>query len=294
MARTLDIEPVDATLGAVVRGVTLASLDDATWRALHAAWLEYALLIFPDQHLTRPQQIAFAKRFGDLELEMVDVSNVRPDGTMRTDEQDRDFMGLLRGNLDWHTDSSFKPLHAKGAVFCAEVVPPEGGQTGWADMRAAYDALDEAMRKKVEGLSAYHSIYHSQAKLGHQLNAGPTTTLDQQKKDGLYGPNEGPPPLRGLVKVHPETGRRSLLLGRHAYNVAGMAPEESECFLKELMEFACRPPRIYYHDWTPGDAVVWDNRCLLHRVEPWDMSVPRIMWHTRIAGDPLSEAALAH
>ena len=100
-------------------------------------------------------------------------------------------------------------------------------------------------------------------------------------------------PLRPLVKVHPETGRRSLLIGRHAHNIPGMGEAESERFLEGLVEFACQPPRIYHHDWRPGDVVVWDNRCLLHQATPWDMSQPRVMWHSRIAGDPVSEAAVA-
>ena len=100
-------------------------------------------------------------------------------------------------------------------------------------------------------------------------------------------------PRRPLVKTHPETGRKSLLIGRHAHNIPGMAKDESEHFLQELVAFACQPPRVYHHDWTPGDAVVWDNRCLLHQATPWDMTQPRVMWHSRIAGDPRSESALA-
>jgi alpha-ketoglutarate-dependent taurine dioxygenase len=98
--------------------------------------------------------------------------------------------------------------------------------------------------------------------------------------------------LRPLVKVHPETGRKSLIIGRHAHKIPGMDEAESARFLQELVDFACRPPRVYHHNWKSGDAVVWDNRCLLHRATPWDMAEPRVMWHSRIAGDPGSEAAL--
>jgi alpha-ketoglutarate-dependent taurine dioxygenase len=100
-------------------------------------------------------------------------------------------------------------------------------------------------------------------------------------------------PLRPLVKTHPETGRKSLLIGRHAHAIPGLDPVESERFLQELIDFACQPPRVYHHDWAPGDAVLWDNRCLLHQATPWDMTQKRIMWHSRIAGDPASETALA-
>jgi alpha-ketoglutarate-dependent taurine dioxygenase len=286
MARTLSIKPVDATFGAVVTGVRVSELDEPTWQALHEAWLRYALLIFPDQHLKRDEQIAFARRFGPLEFEMAAISNVKADGTLRLEKDNDDMMKVLKGNMGWHADSTYMPVQAKGAVFSAEIVPSIGGHTGWADMRAAYDALDPATRAKVEGLAAYHSLHYSQSKLGQ--TAG--------KADGEYsgyGFHNGPVPLRPLVKTHPETGRKSLLIGRHAHNVSGMDKTESRQFLEGLVEFACQPPRIYHHDWTPGDAVIWDNRCLLHQATPWDMTQPRVMWHSRIAGDPKSEAALA-
>jgi alpha-ketoglutarate-dependent taurine dioxygenase len=286
MARTLSIRPVDATFGAVVTGIRVSELDEPTWQALHEAWLQYALLIFPDQHLKRDQQIAFARRFGPLEFEMAAISNVKADGTLRLEKDNDDMMKVLKGNMGWHADSTYMPVQAKGAVFSAEIVPSIGGRTGWADMCAAYDALDPATRAKVEGLTAYHSLHYSQSKLGHSSG----------KADGEYsgyGFHDGPVPLRPLVKTHPETGRKSLLIGRHAHNVQGMDKTESRQFLEGLVEFACQPPRIYHHEWTPGDAVVWDNRCLLHQATPWDMTQPRVMWHSRIAGDPKSEAALA-
>ena len=142
-------------------------------------------------------------------------------------------------------NSTYMPVQAKGAVFCAEVVPTIGGRTGWADMRAAYDALDDATRAKVEGLAAYHSLHYSQSKLGHET----------KKADGEYsgyGFHDGPVPLRPLVKIHPETGRKSLLIGRHAHNIPGMDKAESERFLEGLVDFACQPPRTYHHDWTAG------------------------------------------
>ncbi len=282
MANAFNIAPLDATFGAVVTGIKLAALDDTTWRDLHAAWLQYALLIFPGQHLSREEQIAFAKRFGPLEFELAPLSNVKADGSLIA--EDSDVAKVLKGNMGWHCDSTYMPLQAKGAVFSAVVVPNSGGRTGWADMRAAYDALDDDLRAKVEGLAAYHSLRYSQAKIGHLPRPGSDYSG--------YGFHDGPVPLRPLVKVHPETGRKSLVIGRHAHNIPGMDAAESERFLQELVDFACRPPRIYHHDWAAGDAVVWDNRCLLHQATPWDMTEPRVMWHSRIAGDPMSEAAL--
>ena len=287
MPQGLSIQPLEtSTFGAIVTGFRITELDDGTWQRLYAAWLDHALLIFPGQFLKRDEQIAFAKRFGSLEFEMAALSNVKADGTLRLEKDNDDMMKVLKGNMGWHADSTYMPVQAKGAVFSAEIVPTVGGQTGWADMRAAYDALDGDTREKVDRLSAYHSLHYSQSKLGHET----------RKTDGEYsgyGLHDGPVPLRPLVKVHPETGRRSLLIGRHAHNIPGMDEAESERFLEGLVEFACQPPRIYHHDWRLGDVVVWDNRCLLHQATPWDMSQPRVMWHSRIAGDPVSEAALA-
>ena len=282
MASEMQIQPLPASFGARVTGITLAALDEPAWRALYDAWLRYALLIFPEQHLSREQQVAFARRFGALEFALAPISNVRPDGSLR-DARDDDVIKVLRGNMYWHADSTYMPVQAKGAVFSAERVPAKGGETGWADMRAAYDALDAQTRERIEGLSAYHSLHYSQSKLGHTPKAG--------SEYSGYGFHDGPVPLRPLVKTHPETGRKSLLIGRHAHNIPGMEPAESERLLESLAAFACRPPRVHYHRWSPGDVVVWDNRCLLHRAMPWDMSEPRIMWHSRIAGDSVSEAA---
>ena len=257
MKSSLEIRPIDASFGAVLTGVKLTQLDDATWRKLYATWLEYALLIFPGQHLSREEQIAFAKRFGPPEFELSIVSNVRPDGTLRQDREDDEVVSVLKGNMGWHTDSTFKAVQAKGAVFSAQVVPTVGGHTGWADMRASYDALDPAMKARVATLSAYHSYNYSQARIGHRPKEGSEALK--------YGFTQDAMPLRPLVKVHPETGRKSLLIGRHAHNIPGLGEAESEALLQELIDFACQPPRTYHHDWRAGDVVVWDNRCLLHR-----------------------------
>jgi len=287
MTNRLDIRPLDASFGAVVHGLKLAAVNDEDFDAMYAAWLQYGLLIFPEQHLSREHQISLAKRFGPLEIEMAVITNVRADGTLRTDPEGDEVLKMLRGNTGWHADSTYMPVQSKGAVFSSEVVPKAGGQTGFADMRAAYDALDDAVRKRVDSLCAHHSIYYSQSKIGH--------VVTKPGRDGEYhgyGFHAGPVPLRPLVKVHPETGRKSLAIGRHAYNIPGMSAEASEQFLQELVDFACQPPRVYEHAWKPGETVIWDNRCLLHRAMPWDLHEPRMMCHTRLAGDPVTEAAL--
>jgi alpha-ketoglutarate-dependent taurine dioxygenase len=280
---SFDIRPLKSTFGAVLTGFRLAELDDGAFAQLYDLWLQYALLIFPGQHLTTKEQEVFAQRFGELEFPVGPISNVKADGTVRGDNMDDDVIKVLKGNMGWHSDSTYMPVQAKGAVFSARVVPPAGGETGWADMRAAYDALDEETRDRIADLSAFHSLYYSQSKLGH-------TPKEGSEYSG-YGFHDQDPPLRPLVKKHPETGRLTLLIGRHAYGIPGMDSDKSERFLQELTDFACRPPRVYHHNWNEGDAVVWDNRCLLHQACPWDMNQPRVMYNARIAGDPKTEFA---
>ncbi len=277
------VEPLDATFGAIVTGVRVAELDAAGFEALYRTWLDYALLIFPGQHLTRDEQIAFARRFGPPEFEIAPISNVRADGSVRPEDGADDVIKVLKGNMGWHCDSTYMPVQAKGAVFTAHVVPDEGGETGWADMRAAYDALDPATRERIADLKAYHSLRYSQGKLGHEHKAGSAYSG--------YGMTVEEPPLRPLAKIHPETGRKCLAVGRHAFGIPGLGEDESERLLEDLAAFATQPPRVYHHKWAPGDAVVWDNRALMHRACPWDMTKPRVMYHSRIAGDPASEFA---
>jgi alpha-ketoglutarate-dependent taurine dioxygenase len=285
MAAPFHVKPLPASFGATVTGLRLAEIEEPEFAALYATWLEYALLIFPGQRLTREQQVAFARRFGDLEIPITPISNVRADGSLRADDAGDVVVKVLKGNMGWHCDSTYMPVQAKGAVFSAEVVPETGGETEWADMAAAYDALPPALRDRIETLSAFHSLRYSQGKLGHSHSKGSDYSG--------YGMTVETPPRRPLVKRHPETGRPCLMAGRHAYGVPGLSEAESEAFLQELVDLACRPPRVWRHRWTSGDAVIWDNRRLMHRACPWDMTLPRVMWHSRIAGDPVTEAALA-
>jgi alpha-ketoglutarate-dependent taurine dioxygenase len=281
---TPKIQPATATLGAVVTGVRLGALDDAAWRAIEDAFHEHAVLIFPEQHLRRAEQVDFGRRFGELDplvaaTGTIAISNVLPDGSLRDDGDP--LKQILLGNEGWHTDSSYMPIAARASLLSAEIVTEEGGETEWADMRAAWDALDAATRARLEGLAAHHSIKYSQARAGY---------VNEANRSFSYGLDVDEAPLRPLVKVHPVTGRRALFIGRHAFGIPGLEAAESERLLDELLADACRPPRVLQHRWRPGDLAIWDNRCVLHRARPYDPGVPRVMHHTRIAGDPATEA----
>jgi len=278
------VEPLDRSFGAKVYDLTLADLDQIEASEIYKLWLKYALLIFPAQNLSNDQQIKFAKNFGALEFDLSPISNVRNDGSIR-DANDDDIVKSLRGNMEWHHDSTYMPIQAKGAVFTAHKVPSKGGETGWADMRAAYDGLSQSMKEKINDLSAYHSYEWSQKeRFGHK---------DPKVSEfNSYGFDIDPKPLRPLVKTHNETGQKCLTIGRHINKIPGMSDQEAQNLARELEEFACsNEDWVYHHSWEVGDAVIWDNRCLMHQACMWDLSEGRIMYHSRIEGDPISEAA---
>lgn len=292
---SLSIETGNATLGATLTGVRLGDLTDQEFEAIRLAFLEHAVLVFPGQHMTDEVQMGFASRFGELSIRAQPFSNENDDGTLRPPTDP--LMQLFRGNEGWHTDSSFQAVSAKASILSARKVPSRGGETEWADMRAAYTALPESERTRLCGLRAHHSLYQSQTGVGQgasgtsdalKLLHSQRTRQDQQPG---YSENDGEPPIRELIKIHPETAVPALYIGRHAYNVMGMPEEESAELLAGLVDFACQAPRVLTHRWQPGDAVMWDNRCVLHRARPWDPAEARAMFHTRVAGDPATETA---
>lgn len=282
----LRVEEIGVGFGAFVHDVELRALDDRTARMLVDAWIEHALLVVPGQHLTRHEQDEVARRFGDLEFTASPITNLGRDGRVKSDPDD-DQVKSIRGNEGWHHDSTYLPVQARGAVFSAEIVPSEGAATGWADMRAAYEALDDATRRRLDGLTAAHSLEYSQGRSGYL----PSKTRDDGSY-AMYGYRSGEAPRRPLVKVHPDTGRPNLLIGRHAHAVSGMSADDSETFLDELNERAVEIGSTYHHRWEVGDVVIWDNRRLMHRATPFDLTEPRRMWHTRLAGDPTTETAV--
>ena len=280
----MNINPINATLGATVTGVDLNALTDDQWRSVEEAWYQYAVLVFPGQHIEETAQVAFGERIGNLERlvsdhKAVPISNRRADG--KAVDEDSDHFQILKGNEGWHTDSTYMPVSARASILSAQVVPAEGGETEWADMRAAFDALDQSTQERIRDMAAYHSLFYSQAKVGHKPQKGASYGLDDQNI-----------PLRPLVKIHPVTGSPTLFIGRHAHGIPGLSDAESESLLEELTAFACQPPRVFAHKWQSGDVVMWDNRCVLHRARPYDYSQPRIMRHVRVAGDPISEAGI--
>ena len=199
------------------------------------------------------------------------LSNVTSDGSVAppTSLQARFHLG----NTYWHSDSSYKCVGAKASLLAARVVPAEGGETEWADMRAAWDALDPVTQGQLDGKVAVHSYVYS-----HAWHGG----LEIIGEDDLaqLGPVEHP-----VVATHPGTGRRNLFLGRHASHILGEDVETSRALLKQLTEDACQPPRLWKHRWQPGDIAIWDNRCVLHRGHLWPDDQARTMVRTTIAGE---------
>ncbi|KAJ3336059.1 hypothetical protein HDU93_003798 [Gonapodya sp. JEL0774] len=277
MTSTLVITPLPR-FGASVSGVHLSSISDAEFARIEDAFHTHALLVFPGANISPTEQAAFAKRIGRIEYiipgtDAVRISNKTPEGNFLS-LQDHQAM-ILKGNEGWHTDSSYQHVSALASFLSCHAIPSAGGSTEWADCRAAYDNLASEAQSRIEKLSAFHSLLHSQAKIGHQAAVGSS-----------YGMHQYTPPLRPLVKVHPRTGRKALYIGRHAFGIPGLPDKESERLLDDLVEHATQPQFVHVHQWKRGDAVLWDNRCLLHRARPYAMlNEERTLWHVRIRGE---------
>ena len=267
----ISVYPVTEDFAAEIGDLDLARpLDPADLAAVKAAFATYAVLIFPDQQLTQEQHLAFAALFGPLEMtialhrkdaplrvrkEFADVSNLNhKDRVWRQDSRTRQFQ---LANRLWHTDSSFKRLPALASLLYARAIPPAGGHTEFADERAAYDALPEAMRRRLVGLVAEHSIFNSRGRLGF-------TNFSEEERQGL------PPVPQVLVRVIPESGRKSLYLASHAGRIFGMPDAEGRALIDELIEHATRRQFVYTHRWRVNDLVMWDDRCTMHRGTAFD------------------------
>jgi alpha-ketoglutarate-dependent 2,4-dichlorophenoxyacetate dioxygenase len=267
----ITICPVTPTFAAEIGDVDLSKpLDPSDVGEVKDAFAKYAVLIFPDQHLSQDQHLDFAKYFGPLETtialfrkdtklrvrqEFADVSNLDPENQVwGKDSRQRMFQ---LGNRLWHTDSSFKRLPARASLLYARTIPTVGGHTEFADERAAYDALPQATKSRIDSLVAEHSIFTSRARLGF-------SNFSDEERQGL------PPVPQVLVRTIPESGRKSLYLASHAGRIFGMPEPKGRALIEELVALATQRQFVYTHRWRVHDLVIWDDRCTMHRGTDFD------------------------
>jgi alpha-ketoglutarate-dependent 2,4-dichlorophenoxyacetate dioxygenase len=272
---------------AEVQGVDLARpLSGAEVAAIHAAMDEHAVLVFHDQKLDDEAQLAFTRSLGEIEhavgtslrapeeyrlpTTFADVSNLDREHRVFARDDRRRLFGI--GNRLWHSDSSFKVVPAKYSILHARSVPSRGGNTEFADMRAAYEALDAETRAEIEDLVCEHSQIFSRQQLGF------TEFTDEERARMA-------PVRQRLVRVHPSTGRKSLYLSSHAGGIVGWPVPEARALLRDLIEHATQRPFVYAHAWRVHDLVMWDNRRTMHRARPFPAHEPRDMRRTTLVGD---------
>jgi alpha-ketoglutarate-dependent 2,4-dichlorophenoxyacetate dioxygenase len=272
MANTaITICPVTANFAAEIGDTDLSRpLDPADVAAIKQAFWDYSVLIFPGQELSEAQHIEFARNFGPLETT---IAALNPDAKLRlrTDladisnldahseiwgERSRIRMFQLANRL-WHTDSSFKYLPARASLLYARAIPPVGGHTEFADLRAAYDALDQDLKRRLEGLVAEHALAFSRARVGF-------SGFTEAERKGL------PPVLQVMARIIPESGRKSLYIASHAGRIAGFPEAEGRALIDHLIAHATQRQFVYTHRWRVGDLVMWDDRCTMHRGTEFD------------------------
>jgi alpha-ketoglutarate-dependent 2,4-dichlorophenoxyacetate dioxygenase len=255
--------------------------------AIHAGMDEHAVLVFHGQPLDDAQQLAFSRSLGELEhaigtslrapdeyrlpTTFADVSNLDKNNQVFARDDRRRLFAI--GNRLWHSDSSFKPVPAKYSLLHARAIPGKGGNTEFADMRAAYDALDAETKAEIEDLVCEHSQIYSRLQLGF------TDFTDDERE-------RFKPVRQRLVRTHPSTGRKSLYLASHAGAIVGWPRPEAMALLKDLIEHATQRQFVYAHRWTVGDLVMWDNRRTMHRARPFPVHEPRDMRRTTLVGTP--------
>ena len=273
---TLTLSPLHPVFVAEVQGLDLRqSIDPAAAAQVEAALDESAVLVFRDQVLDESQQMAFTRALGPVDMGllkvlqrrsrfkeagMIDISNVDLESQILTRDDPR-LITMLANQL-WHSDSSFKQPAAKYSLLLACIVPEQGGETEFADMRAAYEALPDTIKAEIEGLVAEHSAFHSRIQLGDQQY----TPADLAKYPTVAWP---------IVRIHPGSQRKTLFIGAHATHLVGWPVPEGRLLLAELLEHATQRQFVYRHTWRPGDLVIWDNRAVLHRGRRYDLSLRR-------------------
>ena len=292
---TISVTKLGQTFCAEVRNVDISQvLDDATHRAIHQALLQYGVLYFPEQPLTDAQQEVFSKWYGPLEVTFEDpklftahLSNVYDDGSIRGSDSRKST--FLRANQLWHSDSTMFQAPARISFLSAHAVAPEGGETQWADMQGAWEALPAPRKQELQGLVLEHDFQKSRKVADYEFDA------EERKR--------WPPLLHPLVRVHEETGRRALYVGSQAQRVVGWPLEKGQALIEELLEFATQDRFVYTHSWSVNDFMIWDNRRVNHRGRPWDEErYPRDLRRTTVRGEiptmhedqPVNEYEWAH
>ena len=261
-------------------------LSAADVAAIHAAMDVHAVLVFHDQKLDDEQQLAFTRSLGEIEhaigtslraphelrlpTTFADVSNLDKQNEVFARDDRRRLFGL--GNRLWHSDSSFKVVPAKYSLLHARSIPSRGGNTEFADMRAAYDALDHETKSLVEDLICEHSQIFSRQQLGF-------SDFTDEERERFR------PVRQRLVRTHPKTGRKSVYLASHAGGIVGWPVPEARAFLRDLVEHATQRQFVYAHRWRVNDLVMWDNRVTMHRARPFPVQEPRDMRRTTLAGE---------
>jgi alpha-ketoglutarate-dependent 2,4-dichlorophenoxyacetate dioxygenase len=278
------VSPLQGDFGAEIAGVDLTKpVPPKTFAEIDAAFTRFAVLVFPDQPVNDDQQLAFTKLFGPLEMnpdyaggkmfrrnDVADFTNVSADDALMRPDDARRMFNI--GNQLWHTDSSFKHVPAKCSLLSARVIAPIGGQTEYADLRGAYDALTNEMKEELEGLVTEHSVFRSRSQIGF-------AEFNQEIHDQF------PPVQQMLVRRHAESGRKTLYLASHASHVIDWPVEKGRKLIEELIAFATQPQFVYRHRWRVADLVLWDNRCTMHRGRPYDDAIYRRDMHNTKAAD---------
>lgn len=280
---TLRIETIHPDFGARITGIDMREpVDEDAMAEIRAAADEYSFLLFPDQDMDDARQLAFTRRFGEPEPNHVvqgqegrivyfgTIGNVMEDGSKLGNDHKR--TKFQTGNNLWHSDSSFRKVPCTFSIMCAYEVPEEGGRTEFVSERAAYDRLPDAMKEKIAPLLAVHDYVFSRSKVGPDaVTPSHAASL--------------PPVPQKLVRTNPRTGAKNYYVGSHAKEIVGWGYDESRALIEDLEARATEAGHVYSHAWRPGDLVVWDNRCLLHRGSGYDADkYRRRMRQTRVAG----------
>jgi len=281
----IQTDACSSVMGARVRGIELSrALDEEALRSLRALLLEHVLLVLPNQDLDAETLLAVGRQLGDLEVHVLSeyhmaghpevylLSNVGGDGETTGAHPDL-------GTLVWHSDLSFKAVPASFTLLYGHKVPRRDGDTWYANMYRAYESLPRALEDEISNRVAVHDLAYSRSRAG-------VPDSDEE------GTRELAPPVRHpLIRRHPETNRKSLYVGDHCSRIMGLEQSESDALLARLMEHATRPEHLYVHHWNPGDLVIWDNRCSLHRATPYDAAKERrVMYRTVVTGEAVVAA----